>query len=73
MRSNVPALKTLKETLHNIKGNRMTLLGNLVPEDPMADKIQKLISNMALKMRTNKQRGCIFIETINDFISPSSN
>jgi hypothetical protein len=45
----------------------------VVPEDPMADKIQKLISNMALKMRTNKQRGCIFIETINDFISPSSN
>ncbi|HPH83823.1 MAG TPA: glutamyl-tRNA reductase [Ferruginibacter sp.] len=73
MRSNVPALKTLKETLHNIKGNRMTLLGSVVPEDPMADKIQKLISNMALKMRTNKQRGCIFIETINDFISPSSN
>ena len=35
-------------------------------------KIQKVINGMAVKMRTQNQRGCNYIEAINDFISTAS-
>jgi glutamyl-tRNA reductase len=35
--------------------------------------VQKAVKNMAVKLRTQYQPGCNFIEAINDFITISSN
>ena len=36
-------------------------------------KIQKVINGMAVKMRTQNQRGCNYIEAINEFIATGTN
>jgi glutamyl-tRNA reductase len=37
------------------------------------DKIQKVINGMAIKMRIQNQRGCNYIQAINDFIAIGTN
>jgi glutamyl-tRNA reductase len=37
------------------------------------ERIQKVINGMAVKMRQHNQRGCHYIQAINEFMSPGVN
>lgn len=64
MRKNVPVLKEAKYKLQEIHaGMACPVTGTHSDE-----KIQKVINNMALKMKKQDTVGCIFIDAINDFI-----
>jgi len=75
MRRNVPILKAVKIKLEQM--NSCTLFvnnfsSNICTPVPIIDKeqkIQKVISGMALKMRSQNQRGCYYIEAINEYIA----
>jgi len=74
MRKNVPALKAVKQKLIDMQQCNLFLA--VYPDfytethsNPNAGNIQKTISNMALKMRSQHQPGCFYIEAINDFIT----
>ncbi|MEP7319635.1 MAG: hypothetical protein ABI921_12865, partial [Panacibacter sp.] len=78
MRKNVPALKAVKQKLIEMQQCNLFLavqpnFGEDATTNPNADHIQKTISNMALKMRTQHQPGCYYIEAINDFITCTVN
>ncbi len=78
MRKNVPALKAVKQKLIDMQQCNLFLAAhpqyNLeINKDPNTDHIQKTISNMALKMRSQHQPGCYYIEAINDFITCTAN
>jgi glutamyl-tRNA reductase len=71
MRKHVPVLKLVKIKLQEIHGSRLF-------EQPPADnpssihrdqKIQRILNGMASKMRRENQRGCYYIEAINEFIA----
>ncbi|MBC7536247.1 MAG: glutamyl-tRNA reductase [Ferruginibacter sp.] len=77
MRRHVPVLQDVKNKLLTIHNDSIfdptvsttdTSFNNRAAEQ----KIQKVINGMALKMRTQNQRGCNYIEAINDFISTAS-
>jgi glutamyl-tRNA reductase len=36
-------------------------------------KIQKVVNGMAIKMRSQNQRGCSYIDAINEFIATGTN
>jgi glutamyl-tRNA reductase len=36
-------------------------------------EIQKVVSGMAMKMRSHNQRGCQYIEAINEYIATGTN
>lgn len=61
MRKHVPVLKAVKNKLQEIHCN------------PDQERIQKVINGMALKMRQHNQRGCHYIEAINEFMAPGVN
>ena len=61
MRRHVPVLKAVKIKLQEIHHN------------PDQEKIQKVINDMAVKMRQYNQRGCHYIEAINEFMAPAVN
>ncbi len=71
MRKHVPVLKHVKNKLLDIQSDNKFELS--LTESPAIlnteDKIQKVINGMAVKMRTQNQPGCHYIEAINDFIS----
>lgn len=73
MRKHVPVLKAVKTKLQEIQ--TFPLYIQLTPELPAfapvdADKkIQRVINGMASKMRQHNQRGCHYIEAINEFIA----
>jgi glutamyl-tRNA reductase len=71
MRKHVPVLKQVKIKLQEIHGSPLF-------EQPMAEpptfinrdqKIQRVLNGMASKMRRENQRGCYYIEAINEFIA----
>jgi glutamyl-tRNA reductase len=73
MRKHVPVLKLVKNKLEEIHSssfyfNRYTP-SLLTASNNSREDIQKIINVMALKMRSQNQRGCHFIEAINDFMS----
>ncbi|HEY8387303.1 MAG TPA: glutamyl-tRNA reductase [Parasegetibacter sp.] len=73
MRQNVPVLMAVKEKLqeiqiHPVFGN---VSNGVCTRDN--DRIQKVINIMATKMRRENQRGCYYIEAINDFMTTSAN
>ncbi len=79
MRKHVPVLKAVKDKLHQIHSCQIdtgaytaTLLVNFAAEKPEA-RIQKIITTMAVKMRHQNQRGCQYIEAINDFMATGTN
>jgi glutamyl-tRNA reductase len=79
MRKHVPVLKAVKDKLEQIHFCRLdtgayatTPLLNLSTEKPDA-RIQKVITTMAVKMRHQNQRGCQYIEAINDFMATGTN
>jgi glutamyl-tRNA reductase len=59
MRKHVPVLKAVKIKLQGIHHN------------PDQERIQKVINGMAVKMRQHNQRGCHYIEAINEFMAPA--
>lgn len=76
MRKHVPVLKAVKQKLIDMhQCNLFMALHAGVKECPYSnpDAIQKVINNMALKMRDRHQPGCNYIEAINDFIAGRAN
>jgi glutamyl-tRNA reductase len=71
MRKHVPVLKQVKIKLLEIHGS--PLFEQTVPEKPVSvnrdQKIQRVLNGMASKMRRENQRGCFYIEAINEFIA----
>ncbi|HET7001441.1 MAG TPA: glutamyl-tRNA reductase [Puia sp.] len=71
MRKHVPVLKQVKIKLQEIHGS--PLFEQLVPGKPSSigrdQKIQRVLNGMASKMRRENQRGCYYIEAINEFIA----
>ena len=71
MRRHVPVLKLVKIKLQEIHGS--PLFEQTVPEKPSSVnrdlKIQRVLNGMASKMRRENQRGCFYIEAINEFIA----
>ena len=73
MRKHVPVLKAVKQKLNDMyDGNICTPLNNS-KEKNGADVVQKVVNNMAVKMRSQHQPGCNYIEAINDFLESHSN
>jgi len=71
MRKHVPVLKLVKTKLQEIHGSR--LFEQLPADKPSSihrdQKIQRVLNGMASKMRRENQRGCYYIEAINEFIA----
>ncbi|WEK37331.1 MAG: glutamyl-tRNA reductase [Candidatus Pseudobacter hemicellulosilyticus] len=77
MRKNVPVLKAVKTKLKEIQTFPLyiqqtpeTIATRPIDND---EKIQRVINGMASKMRQHNQRGCHYIEAINEFIATGSN
>ena len=78
-RRHVPVLKAVKDKLHQIHACQpgtgpyaAPAFINFAAEKPEA-RIQKIITTMAVKMRQRDQRGCQYIEAINDFMATGTN
>jgi len=80
MRCNAPVIKAVKQKLHDMHQCQMFLSTyNAFAQPSIAAAhpnvavnqyaIQKVIKNMAVKMRQQHQPGCSYIEAINDFIT----
>ncbi|HEY1202735.1 MAG TPA: NAD(P)-binding domain-containing protein, partial [Niastella sp.] len=76
MRKHVPVFKAVKTKLKEIQTFPSYI--QLSPEIAACqtinadEKIQRVINGMASKMRQRNQRGCYYIEAINEFIAPSN-
>ncbi|MEO7046209.1 MAG: glutamyl-tRNA reductase, partial [Ferruginibacter sp.] len=78
MRKHVPVLRAVKshlEKMHSggIEDSFVTALVANMCDKAAEEKIQKVINGMAVKMRLQNQRGCQYIEAMNDFIATASN
>ena len=78
MRKNVPVLKAVKHKLQamqscNLFINYSATLTPVIASHSPEIKIQKVINGMAIKMRSQNQRGCNFIEAINEYIGTGIN
>lgn len=71
MRSNVPVLVALKQTLNNIghcpiaKGSIDSFTQPVIYEQ----RVRKVINTTALKLKENNTKGCHYIQAINEFIA----
>ena len=70
LRSHVPVLKAVKQKLNEMYACELYISSNgsgtrLIDKDA----IQKVVNNVALKMRRQHQPGCYYIEAINDFMT----
>jgi glutamyl-tRNA reductase len=75
MRKNVPCIKAVKQKLHDMHNCELyqSLYAHYTSDTTTTvnqTAIQKVIKNMAAKMRNQYQPGCSYIEAINDFITP---
>jgi len=80
MRKNAPFIKAVKQKLQDMHNCELYLSSHttfttdttsLIPVNVQV--IQKVIKNMAVKMRAKHQPGCSYIEAINDFITTHKN
>lgn len=70
MRKHVPVLKAVKTKLKEIQNNPLFI--PLYPHDThiaVDEKIQRVINGMASKMKMHNQKGCHYLEAINEFIA----
>lgn len=79
MRKHTPILKAVKDKLQQIHCYQLNTgtannagFTNFAADKPEA-RIQKIITTMAVKMRHQNQRGCQYIEAINDFMATGTN
>ncbi|WP_139366945.1 glutamyl-tRNA reductase [Sediminibacterium ginsengisoli] len=72
LRKHAPVLKAVKQKLHDMQSCGL-YLSSYQSSNTMdtVDKaaIQKVVNNVALKMRDRNQPGCHYIEAINDFMT----
>jgi glutamyl-tRNA reductase len=78
MRKHVPVLKAVKSKLQEIHGHpvfcqALTTGFTGIAVSDHHERIQKVINVMAVKMRERNQKGCQYIEAINEFMSPVVN
>lgn len=78
MRKDVPVLKAAKQKLMDMHQCNLYLAAHPNAAADGVHKqnaacIQKVINNMAMKMRQQRKPGCNYIEAINDFISSRAN
>ena len=78
MRKNVPVLKAVKHKLQamdscRLYSNYFSTLSTELTQLNAAEKIQKVINGMAIKMRHQNYRGCNYIEAINEYIAIGTN
>jgi glutamyl-tRNA reductase len=78
MRKNVPVLKAVKNKLEQMNQTYFTIATssseiNVEIDHSNEDKIQKVINGMAVKMRSDNQKGCYYIEAINEYIAIGTN
>lgn len=78
MRKHVPVLKAVKSKLQEIHCNPVFFNSGLgiypgVQLNNHHERIQKVINGMAVKMRRQNQRGCHYIEAINEFMGRGVN
>ena len=76
MRKHVPVLKAVKIKLKEIHTSPLFI--EFTPPTPTLncdtdEKIQRVINSMAHKMRRFNQRGCHYIEAINEFMTSGTN
>lgn len=75
MRKHVPVLKAVKTKLKEIHNSSLIIHSSFddafLNNNP-DEKIQRIINGMATKMRIRNQRGCHYIEAINEFIAAGS-
>ena len=71
MRKNVPVLKAVKVKLKEIHTSPLFIPLTIDQQSP-DERIQRVINGMASKMREQNQRGCYYIEAINEFIATGS-
>ena len=75
MRKHVPVLKAVKTKLKEMHSCRLYLQQYAVPHTATAygeERIQQVINGMANKLRAQNQRGCHYIEAINDYLATGS-
>jgi len=74
MRKNVPVLKAVKSKLKEIHTSPLfiPLSNHQTSKIDPDEKIQRVINGMASKMREQNQKGCYYIEAINEFIATGS-
>lgn len=70
-RRHVPVLKAVKQKLHDMHSCGLFLTSNRASKDINTEAIQKVVNNVAVKMRDRHQPGCYYIEAINDFMTSS--
>jgi glutamyl-tRNA reductase len=70
-RKHVPVLKAVKNKLKEIHNNPLFI--PLYNSTHTEEKIQRVINGMAYKMKEQNQRGCQYIEAINEFIATGAN
>jgi glutamyl-tRNA reductase len=79
MRKNVPALKAIKNKLHAMNNCDLYISyiarqnASVITATNTETKIQKVVNGMAIKMRSQNQRGCSYIDAINEFIATGTN
>jgi glutamyl-tRNA reductase len=79
MRKNVPVLKAVKNKLYAMHSCNLFISYSARQSETAqasitADyRIQKVINGMAIKMRTHNQRGCDYINALNEYIATGSN
>ncbi|MBA4140928.1 MAG: glutamyl-tRNA reductase, partial [Segetibacter sp.] len=80
MRKNAPVIRAVKQKLHDMHQCQMFLSARNTTTTTTHPNvalnqiaIQKVIKNMAVKMRQQHQPGCSYIEAINDFITTHRN
>jgi glutamyl-tRNA reductase len=67
-RVHVPVLKAVKQKLHDMQSCSMFLSATQCTTYT-AENIQKVVNTVAVKMRSQHQPGCYYIEAINEFMT----
>lgn len=70
-RKHVPVLKAVKIKLKEIHNSPLFI--PLYNSTHTEEKIQRVINGMAYKMKEQNQKGCYYIEAINEFIATGTN
>jgi glutamyl-tRNA reductase len=75
MRRHVPVLKAVKTKLREIHTSPLLipLYSHNISRISADEKIQRVINGMASKMKIQNQKGCQYIEAINEFMATGTN
>jgi glutamyl-tRNA reductase len=67
MRQQLGVIKAVRHTLSQIPSDHVPLL-----ESGQEEHIQKVINNLAVKIRRNNPKGCCYLEALNDYLTAGS-